>query len=181
LVSGTGRGFEIAPLRKHKRYGAFLPTTSTSNLTTDRRCMRTTLAITLIFFISLTATAQDNVNLREMVGFGCYFEGRYTKTVAKVTQLLETKKYDDISRLLSSRNTGKKYLAVIILQRLADNGQYKLSDNEKDLIEKAKLSDDKVSVCSGCTYFDKVSMKTILTEKDLIGASYWLDRTIKKE
>lgn len=143
--------------------------------------MRTLLTITLTCFLSLSTIAQDNVNLKEMVGFGCYFEGRYTKTVIKVTKLLETKKYKEISKLLTSRNSGEKYLAVISLLRLTDNGQYNLSDNEKDLIEKAKESDDMVSVCSGCTYFDKVPMKTILIEKDLIGSSYWLDRTLKPD
>jgi hypothetical protein len=126
--------------------------------------MRILLTITLTCFISLSTIAQDNVDLKEMVGFGCYYEGRSTKTVLTVTKLLKTKNYNGISKLLTSRNNGEKYLAVISLQRLVDNGQYNLNDTEKDLIEKAKLSDAKVSVCSGCTYFDKVAMKTILTE-----------------
>jgi hypothetical protein len=143
--------------------------------------MKIFLTIALTFFISVLTIAQDNVDLKEMVGFGCYYEGRSTKTVVKVTKLLKAKNYKGISKLLTSRNSGEKYLAVISLQRLADNGQYKLSDIEKDIISKAKLSDDMVSVCSGCTYFDKVPMKTILAENNFIGSSYWLDRTIKKE
>jgi hypothetical protein len=143
--------------------------------------MRTLLTIILTCFISISTIAQDNVDLKEMVGFGCYSEGRSTKTVVKVTKMLKTKNYKGISKLLTSRNNGEKYLAVISLQRLADNGKYNLNDNEKDLIEKAKLSDDKVSVCSGCTYFDKVSMKSILMEDNFIGSKYWLDRTINKD
>lgn len=82
---------------------------------------------------------------------------------------------------MTLRNSGALYLAVISLQRLAENGQYHLSDIEKAIISKAKLSDDMVSVCVGCTYFDKVPMKTILAENNVINSSYWLDRTIKKE
>lgn len=101
--------------------------------------------------------------------------------MVKVAKLLRAKNYKGISKLLTSGNSGEKYLAVISLQRLADNGQYNLSDIEKDIISKVKLSDDMVSVCSGCTYFDKVPMKTILTEKNFMGSDYWLDRTLSKE
>jgi hypothetical protein len=139
------------------------------------------MTILLTTFLSFSAAGQDNVNLKEMVGFGCYYEGRSTKTVVNVTKLLKAKSYKEISKLLTSGNSGEKYLAVISLQRLADNGQYKLNDNEKDSIAKAKLSDDMVSLCSGCTYFDKVPLKTILVEKDLIGSSHWLDRTITND
>lgn len=148
---------------------------------TDNDSMRIFLTIVLTFLISLSTVAQDNVELKKMVGFGCYVEGRSTEPVVKVTKLLNTKDYEKISKLLTSRNSGKRFLAVISLQRLADNGHYNLSDIEKNLILKAKLSDDLVSVCSGCTYFDKVPMKTILVENNIIGSNYWLDRTIKKE
>lgn len=143
--------------------------------------MRTLLTITLAFFLSLSTIAQENVDLKEMVGFGCYYEARSTKTVVKVTKLLKTGNYKEISKLLTSGTNGEKYLAVISLQRLADNGQYTLSENERNLIAKAKLSDELVSLCSGCTYFDRVPMKTILAEDNFIGSKYWLDRIINKE
>lgn len=47
--------------------------------------MKIFLTIALTSFISLSTIAQDNVDLKEMVGFGCYSEGRSTKTVVKVT------------------------------------------------------------------------------------------------
>jgi hypothetical protein len=143
--------------------------------------MRASLIITLTFFLSFTTRAQGNVDLKEIVGFGCYYDGKSTRTVIKVTKLLQIKRYEHISKLLTSKNKGEKYLAVISLQRLADIGHYQLSDIEKSLISQAKLSDDLVSVCSGCTYFEKVPMKNILAEKDFIGSSYWLDRSIKEE
>lgn len=143
--------------------------------------MKTIFSITLTLFLSLSTFAQDNVDERKMVGFGCYIEGRSTEPVVKVTKLLRTKNYEKISKLLTSRNSGERFLAVISLQRLADNGQYNLSDSEKNLISKAKLSNDLVSVCSGCTYFDKVPMKAILLENNTLGSSYWLDRTINQE
>lgn len=142
--------------------------------------MRTLLTIMLTCFISLS-TAQDNVGSKEMVGFGCYAGGRSTAAVMKVEKLLRSKSYKEISKLLTSRNYGEKYLAVISLQRLADLGYYNLSDNEKDLIAKAKQSNDLVLVCSGCTYSDKVPMKSILAEDNFIGSKYWLDKSINRQ
>jgi hypothetical protein len=37
----------------------------------------------LTCFASLWVIAQDNVDLKEMVGFGCYYEGRSTKHLQK--------------------------------------------------------------------------------------------------
>ncbi|NBP69869.1 MAG: hypothetical protein EBR30_11235 [Cytophagia bacterium] len=141
--------------------------------------MKIIVTIILTYFISLSAIAQDNVELKEMVGFGCYLGGQPTKTVLKVEKLLASKNYEGISKLLTSRNSGEKYLAVISLQRLSDIGKYNLSEIEKELFSKAKESDEMVSVCSGCTYFDKVPMKTILSQDDFLGSNYWLDRILK--
>jgi hypothetical protein len=132
-------------------------------------------------FISFSAFAQDNVDLKEMVGFGCYYEGQPTKTVANVAKLLKRKNYKALSKLLASGNSGEKYLAVISLQRLADNGEYKLTLAEGDLISKARISEETVSVCSGCSYFEKVPMRIILAQDNFIGSHYWLDSVIKKK
>ena len=142
--------------------------------------MRILLTIALAFLSPICTVAQDNVNRKEMVGFGCYFEGRTTKTVIKVMKLLKAKNYKRVSRLLTSGNSGEKYLAVISLQRLQEGGQYTLSKNDKDLLNKAMQSDVMVSVCEGCTYFDQVPLKNLL-KNNLFGASQWLDKTIKKD
>ncbi len=140
--------------------------------------IRTFLTLMLVI-LTLMSKAQDNVNIKEMVGFACSYDGQPTKTVVKMTKLLKKKKYKKVSSLLTSKNTGEKYLAVISLQRLSENGIYPLSDLEKTLIMKAKSSDELVSVCSGCVYFDKVPMKKIVGIETMIGSSYWLDVTIK--
>lgn len=86
-----------------------------------------------------------------------------------------------MSLLLSSNNSGEKYLAVISLQWLFNVGKYQLNDFEKQVIINAKQSDEMVSVCSGCSFFMKVPMKKLLSEKNFIGSGFWLDRTIKDD
>jgi len=140
--------------------------------------MRLLFAITIICFSPTSIIAQDNVDLNEMVGFACYFEGSPTKTVIKVEKLLKSRNYKALSKLMMSGHNGERFLAIISLQRLTTLGRYDLSLTESDLIEKAKQSDEMVSVCSGCTYFAKVPMKAILANDDFIWSGYWLERLI---
>ena len=116
-----------------------------------------------------------------MVGFGCYYAGQPTKPVIKVTKMLEDKQYKEVARLLNSGNQAEKYLAIISVEKLASLGQYELSEAEKTLIAKAKTSHERVSVCSGCTYFDKVSLKRMLADENFIGSKFWLESTLKVE
>lgn len=56
---------------------------------------------------------------------------------------------------------------------------YELSENEKELIKKIKTSDRKVSVCSGCVYFDNVSLKEMFSEDNFLGSNRWIEKLLK--
>jgi hypothetical protein len=144
--------------------------------------MRTKI-ITIVFLIGILSgiNAQDNVDQNEMVGFACYFAGQPSKTVEKVTKKLNTEKYNSIAKLLTSDNNAERYMAVISLEKLAELNKYKLNETEKNLISEIKKSDELVSICSGCTYFEKVSLKELLTEKKKLFAKNWLNRNFKTE
>ncbi|QXP62725.1 hypothetical protein [Polaribacter sp. HaHaR_3_91] len=144
--------------------------------------MRTKI-LTIVFLIGILSgmNAQDNVDQNEMVGFACYFAGQPSKTVEKVTKKLNTKKYNSIAKLLTSDNNAERYMAVISLEKLAELNKYKLNETEKNLISEIKKSDELVSICSGCTYFEKVSLKELLTEKKKLFAKNWLNRNFKTE
>jgi hypothetical protein len=113
-----------------------------------------------------------------MVGFACYYAGQPTRTVEEVTELLLKKKYKAISDLLETGHGGEKFLATVSLEKLAALGQYVLSDNEKILIEKIRESGDKVSVCSGCTYFDKVALKDMFSDENFLGSTWWIEKIL---
>lgn len=124
--------------------------------------------------------AQDNVTDNEVVGFDCYYGGRQTKTVEKFTRHLKQNNYKTISNLLTSDNPGDRYLAVIALQRLSKTGKYVLSTKETTLISKIKNSKDHVPVCSGCVYFDTLSLQALFSNEQLLQSSKtWLDHNIK--
>jgi hypothetical protein len=127
------------------------------------------------------ARAQDQNSTDKMVGFGCGFAGQPTIAVVRISKLIEEESYVKISSLLVSKNEAEKYLAVICLERLAQLGKYQISEIEKGLIAKARSSSKIVPVCSGCTYFDKVSLKKMLADDSFIGSKFWLEGLLGKK
>jgi len=144
--------------------------------------MRTKI-LTIIFLIGILSfvNAQENVDKNEMVGFACYFAGQPSKTVEKYTKKLNSKNYKWISKRLESENKAEKYMSVITLEKLTELGKYKLNETELNLIAEIKESAELVSVCSGCTYFQKVELKNMFTDEMLTMANNWLNYNFKKK
>lgn len=139
--------------------------------------------LTTFFLIGILsiANAQDNVDQNEMVGFACYFSGKPSKTVEEFTKKLKNKNYKWITKQLTSKNNAERYMAVITLEKLTELKKYEINETDKKLIEEIKQSDELVSICSGCTYFEKVPLKEILTEKNRLFAQNWLNRNFQTE
>lgn len=144
--------------------------------------MRTKI-LTIVFLIGILSVvnAQDNVDKNEMVGFACYFEGSESKTVEKFAEKLKSENYKWISKKLNSKNNAEKYMSVITLEKLTELGKYKLTQTELNLIAEIKKSTELVSVCSGCTYFQKVELKNMFTDEMLTMGSYWLNYNLKAD
>jgi hypothetical protein len=142
---------------------------------------KTVLILTCSLCLPIHVSAQDNVNVKKMVGFGCYYEGQPTKPVREVTQILKEKNYESLASLLDSKNPAKVYLAVISLQRLSATQQYTLSELDWNRILRAKGSRQLVSVCSGCTYFDKVPLGELLNKDTFPGSGLWLKKCIEEK
>jgi hypothetical protein len=116
----------------------------------------------------------------EVVGFACGFAGMSSKPVTRVSELLEQKDYVAVAKLLKSNNNAEKYLAVIIVERLSQLSVYKPSIDEVRLIASIKNSREKVSVCSGCTYFETMSLKQLFDSPNLIRRRHWLNEVLPK-
>jgi hypothetical protein len=142
--------------------------------------MRTKI-LTIVFLIGILSVlyAQDNVDKNEMVGFACYFEGSQSKTVEKYTRKLENKNYNWISKKLHSENNAEKYMSVITLEKLTELEKYEPTQTVLNLIAEIKKSTELVSVCSGCTYFQKVELKNMFTDEMITMASNWLNYNFK--
>lgn len=142
------------------------------------------LILILTLLLSFNGFAQDNINPQELIGFGCYAGGTSSDVVNDVTFDIYDKKYKKVIKKLKSKNPAERFMAVIVAERLSDLDKYDLTENDKELINKAYESTDLVSVCSGCTYFDQIELKKLLTkDKENVMwtyAEYWLEEYVGK-
>ncbi|WP_034257691.1 hypothetical protein [Altibacter lentus] len=140
--------------------------------------------IILTLLLSLNGFAQENINPKELIGFGCYAGGTSSDVVNDVTFDIYDKKYKKIIKRLKSKNPAERFMAVIVAERLSDMDKYELTETDKELINKAYESSDLVSVCSGCTYFDQIELKTLLSKDEenfmWTYAKYWLEEYVEK-
>jgi hypothetical protein len=162
--------------RKIKREGLLK-----SHLMKSAKQLNSFLIIVFLICLIFFSKAQSQNATDEMVGFGCYFAGHPTLAVVRMTKLIEEEQYVRIASHLESKNEALKYLAVITIEKLVQLGKYKLTEKDKNLIADARKSHKKISVCSGCTYFDKVSMKTMLSDESFIGSKFWLEELFNKK
>lgn len=142
---------------------------------------RILIVVTLLIGIPIIGNAQSNISYEEMVGFGCGFGGETSKTVKKVSKLIDRGKYDKIIKLLDSDNNAERFLAVVVCEKLSELKKLVISDELKNKISIIYKSNAFVSVCSGCTYWDNLTLKKILeTENSMrISANSWLDDKFK--
>lgn len=139
--------------------------------------MKKTILLTgfLMMGIVHLINGQTDVDEEEMVGFACSFSGMPSKPVIKVEELLRKENYLQISKLLSSRNPAEQYLAVVVLEKLKRSDRYQISDSEWKLILEIKNSRQPVSVCSGCTYWNVVSLRDLFSSPEQIHADFWIE------
>jgi len=152
--------------------------------------MKNYVLITLLFFATSTFFAQKNVDTKSMIGIGCWSSGEQSETVQKFSKLLAKHKYQRIVEFLNSKNTAEKALATFVCGKLNGLGKITLSTDNLKQIQNIKKSEELVSVCSGCTYFDKIATKNLFLKDDgtlpyegfLLEdyGNFWFENYIKK-
>lgn len=122
--------------------------------------MKTTLIFYATLFFSVSLFSQKATG--EMVGFGCGYAGSLTPAVQEMVQQLKEGDHTSIRKNLYSKEAAHQFLAVVVLEYLAEQDMLTLDQEEHSQISHIKLSENQVSVCSGCTYWDSVSLKELL-------------------
>jgi len=117
--------------------------------------------MTFVLSCMYSSYAQKDVDPKDMIGFGCYSGGMITKSVYDFTSLLEKSKYQNFLKFLDSKSKSEKFLAAVVCKKLNKDRKLKLSAIEIKKIDTILNSDELVSICSGCTYFSKISFKEL--------------------
>ena len=138
----------------------------------------------LFLSICLNSYSQTDSDYKEMLGFACGGTGSSSKTVKRVFGLLDKKKYAKIKRLLNSNNNAERFLSVIICEKLNELNEIELDARNRETIDKIYMSDAKVFVCGGCTFYEKVSLKDLLkfNHEELVREETedWVNNCFKK-
>lgn len=129
------------------------------------------------FFITSNLFSQEIQLDENLVGFSCGGNGKPTKLVQEITELINSKKYEEIESYLNSKNASKMYLSIIVLERLSELEMYDLSENTQKVIKKNKDSPFVVMNCYGCL-IEYTTMKTMFSTDNFIGSKKWIEKNI---
>ena len=152
--------------------------------------MKHSLLIILLFFSTSIFFVQENIDEKSMIGFGCSVGGEQSETVKKFSILLAKKKYQKVVEFLNSKNVAEKALAAFVCEKLSGLKIITLTPEDLIHIQNIKESEDLVSVCSGCTQFEKIATKSLFVSEEgstsfegfLLEehAKYWFEYYLKK-
>jgi len=105
---------------------------------------------------------RDNENT---IGFACGFSGTSSEAVASISYLAENKKYETLKSALYKGTPAKRYLASLVCKRLEENKKLSLNPGERLQLNQNINSEEQVHTCSGCTYFEQQSLKTLNSDE----------------
>ncbi len=117
-----------------------------------------------------------------LIGFACFEGGSESNMAALFSNLLTEKQYSTIVSKLYSNNAAEKYLATIVCERLHAKALIKLSKTELKQIKINKSGKDMVSICSGCTDWNELSIQELFkSDKNFLAdaTERWLKEMIK--
>ena len=113
-----------------------------------------------------------------LVGFACGISADKTsKIVKEITELLVDKDYNGITEFLFSKNSGKVFLAIIVLERLDNYNYYKLDSEQRERIRLIKEYGLLVYNCWGCLS-EINTLNEILQQEAYMGYEEWLEEII---
>ncbi|SDL26474.1 hypothetical protein SAMN04488034_1032 [Salinimicrobium catena] len=140
--------------------------------------MRRFCLILLAFICSNGVFGQEISKEDILVGFACGVSAdKSSKIVKEITELLEEKDYNSISEFLFSKNSGKVFLAIIVLERLDKYNYNKLNSEQKERIRLLKEYGLLVYNCWGCSS-ELNTLNEILQQEVYMGYEEWLEEII---
>lgn len=129
-----------------------------------------------------TPTQSITTKTDNLVGFACFEGGSESNIVRQFSEFLIKKDYPSIVSKLLSINPAEKYLATIVSLRLHQKQLIELSKKELKQIKSNKSSNDIVSICSGCTDWNKLTIQELFqSDRNFLKdqTERWLKEMIK--
>ncbi len=132
--------------------------------------MKTIISLILLIFASTFSFAQIDVESidwdNDAIGYACSVGGTPTKPVWRSIKLIKKKRYKLIREQLYSSKPSDQFLAVLILEQFDKKGVMKIKEEDKEQLILIRNSKTIVPVCSGCTYWDEVTLNELLSKEN---------------
>jgi hypothetical protein len=122
------------------------------------------------------------IDEKTLIGFACYYAGSKSNSVKNVSEILKNKNYANLKLKLYDVNPAEKYLATVACEKLETKKLIKLTEQEFAQIKINKESDEKVTLCGGCTNEEELTLKEMFTSKEIFLADSieeWINEMIK--
>jgi hypothetical protein len=140
-------------------------------------CQKQEKIDTKIITIKLPKRDKNNI-----IGFACFYAGTKSEPVKKISEILKNKNYTTLKAKLYDVNPAEKYLATVACEKLETKKLIKLTEQEFAKIKINKGSDEKVTLCGGCTNEEELTLKEMFTSKENFLADSveeWINEMIK--
>lgn len=140
-------------------------------------CQKQEKIDTKIITIKLPKRDKNNI-----IGFACFYAGTKSEPVKKISEILKNKNYTTLKAKLYDVNPAEKYLATVACEKLETKKLIKLTEQEFAQIKINKESDEKVTLCGGCTNEEELTLKEMFTSKENFLADSvekWINEMIK--
>ena len=160
--------------------------------------MKQILLLLLTFILFSCQKQQENNNTKEtleklppprkvtdkrtLIGFACYYAGSESNSVKKISEILKNKNYTNLKAKLYEVNPAEKYLSTVACEKLVKKNLIELTEKEFTQIKVNKISEEKVTICSGCTNEEKLTLKEMFNSKENFlsdSTEEWLKEMIK--
>jgi hypothetical protein len=134
------------------------------------------VVFTVVLLAAFLSTAAQSIP-KITLGFACYEDGSSTDQVNRVSLLVVKRDYIKIISLLNSTENADRFLSVIVLEKLKELKKIKISKADMNRMLNVRNSDSLVCVCSGCTYFEVLSLRELFLNKGELydEATFWIN------
>ena len=76
------------------------------------------------------------------------------------------KKFNRVVKLMDSNDNAEKFMASLVSLQIYQDGIISLSKEQAKKAEDILNSNVKIALCSGCTYYETLSMKELFTRRN---------------
>jgi len=122
------------------------------------------------------------IDEKTLIGFACYYAGSKSNSVKNVSEILKNKNYTTLKAKLYDINPAEKYLATVACEKLETKNLIKLTEKQFAQIKINKASEEKVTICGGCTNEEELTLKEMFSSKENFLADSveeWINEIIK--